>query len=104
MHQYSCTGHRATPGEEGWPPEAAATATAAAASMVSEQTEVTPPENLSENSADSKVQSCSNGDICRICFCGVSTESLLAPCKCKGKRYFSLWIRVDASAATELSG
>ncbi|XP_064459930.1 E3 ubiquitin-protein ligase MARCHF3-like [Ornithodoros turicata] len=23
-------------------------------------------------------------DICRICFCGVSTESLLAPCKCKG--------------------
>ncbi|KAL3242022.1 hypothetical protein MRX96_021557 [Rhipicephalus microplus] len=52
--------------------------------MVSEQTEVTPPENLSENSADSKVQSCSNGDICRICFCGVSTESLLAPCKCKG--------------------
>ncbi|XP_070389664.1 E3 ubiquitin-protein ligase MARCHF3-like [Dermacentor albipictus] len=52
--------------------------------MVSELPELTPPENLSENSADSKVQSCSNGDICRICFCGVSTESLLAPCKCKG--------------------
>lgn len=53
--------------------------------MVSEQPEVTPPpENLSEHSVDSKVQSCSNGDICRICFCGVSTESLLAPCKCKG--------------------
>lgn len=52
--------------------------------MVSEQPELTPTEKVSDTSTDSKDKSGNNGDICRICFCGVSTESLLAPCKCKG--------------------
>lgn len=72
--------------------------------MVSEQTEAAAAENASDtNSTDSasatKLQqqqqqatnaeaaaaaAAAQADICRICFCGVSTESLLAPCKCKG--------------------
>lgn len=42
---------------------------------------------VSSTGSSTKVhQECCNGqaDICRICFCGVSTESLLAPCMCKG--------------------
>ncbi|CAN7986399.1 unnamed protein product [Ixodes pacificus] len=58
--------------------------------MVSEQPEVA-TDNLDASSLSSSTkvhhnhQTCNaQADICRICFCGVSTESLLAPCKCKG--------------------